>query len=632
MCGPRGAGERDLDRAARLPAARRRHGRRPRADRPARAAARRRPAAAAAASATFGVALAAALALLAGAQLAFDHGVIVAVAAPLVALIAGDARHAAGQPPVREPRPAPAQPPQRAAGAARGRAHRRAARRAARGAPAPRAGGRVPRRRHRRARLAHRRARRAARARARHARARTPSCCATPAPLHDVGKIGIPDRILLKPGALDPDEWLVMQSHTLIGARILAGSDSRVVQLAEEIALTHHERWDGGGYPNRPARRADPARRPHRAPSCDVFDALLSRAPLQAGVEPRGHARRARAPARAPLRRARARRVLRHPARARRGRRRAAGHDGCVTPTRFASADKLTDDDLQAAGPPRYPRPSRLAVPLRLPGEKAAKAAQALGLRHGRRPARAPPARPPRGAHGRRRSSTARSRPSSSRSARSPRGSVRRRGMRPLVEAVVADGTGDDEGDVLQPAVAASASTGPGTRLMLHGKYEGRNRFRVQSHAPTGEAGRRGGDVAHYPATEGLSSTQIAALVRERRGAAQRRARAAARPAARARAPARPRRRARRRALRRPGGRPPAARLRGAAAAQLALLRRRARRREAARAAAAARRPASSTAPLARELAAVRADRRPARGDGGDRRRPRAASGRCSGC
>ena len=68
------------------------------------------------------------------------------------------------------------------------------------------------------------------------------------APLHDVGKIGIPDRILLKPGKLTPDEFERMKSHTTIGASLLAGSHSPVLQMAEKIALTHHERWDGSGY------------------------------------------------------------------------------------------------------------------------------------------------------------------------------------------------------------------------------------------------------------------------------------------------------------------------------------------------------------------------------------------------
>jgi putative two-component system response regulator len=68
------------------------------------------------------------------------------------------------------------------------------------------------------------------------------------APLHDVGKIGISDTILLKPGPLTPEEFAIMKQHTKIGARIMAGSSSPILQLAEEIALTHHERWDGTGY------------------------------------------------------------------------------------------------------------------------------------------------------------------------------------------------------------------------------------------------------------------------------------------------------------------------------------------------------------------------------------------------
>jgi putative two-component system response regulator len=68
------------------------------------------------------------------------------------------------------------------------------------------------------------------------------------AALHDIGKIAIPDRILLKAGALDPDEFAVMKTHTSVGARILAGSRFSMIRLAEEIAHYHHERWDGGGY------------------------------------------------------------------------------------------------------------------------------------------------------------------------------------------------------------------------------------------------------------------------------------------------------------------------------------------------------------------------------------------------
>ena len=69
------------------------------------------------------------------------------------------------------------------------------------------------------------------------------------APMHDVGKIAIPDAILQKPGRLTPDEFEIMKRHTLIGARILADSDSPILQLAQTIALCHHEKWNGRGYP-----------------------------------------------------------------------------------------------------------------------------------------------------------------------------------------------------------------------------------------------------------------------------------------------------------------------------------------------------------------------------------------------
>ena len=69
------------------------------------------------------------------------------------------------------------------------------------------------------------------------------------APMHDVGKIGIPDGILLKPGKLAPEEYEVIKLHTEIGARMLADSDIPLLQMAEEIARSHHERWDGAGYP-----------------------------------------------------------------------------------------------------------------------------------------------------------------------------------------------------------------------------------------------------------------------------------------------------------------------------------------------------------------------------------------------
>ena len=99
-------------------------------------------------------------------------------------------------------------------------------------------------------------------------------------PLHDVGKIGIPDNILLKPGKLTPEEFEIMKTHTTIGAKILAGSDSPVMKMAEVIALTHHERWDGKGYPF--GIKGDEI--PFVGQICsvvDVFDALTSERPYK---------------------------------------------------------------------------------------------------------------------------------------------------------------------------------------------------------------------------------------------------------------------------------------------------------------------------------------------------------------
>jgi CHASE2 domain-containing sensor protein len=98
--------------------------------------------------------------------------------------------------------------------------------------------------------------------------------------LHDVGKVGIPDHILTKPGPLDADEWEVMKTHTTIGANILSGSGSELVQLAETIALTHHEHWDGRGYPAGLSGEEIPLAGRICA-VCDVFDALLSARPYK---------------------------------------------------------------------------------------------------------------------------------------------------------------------------------------------------------------------------------------------------------------------------------------------------------------------------------------------------------------
>jgi len=100
------------------------------------------------------------------------------------------------------------------------------------------------------------------------------------APLHDIGKIGIPDRILLKPGKLDPDEWEIMKQHAAIGAGILKNSDSPEIRLAEVIASTHHEKWDGSGYPQGLAGDRIPLAGRIVA-IADVFDALTSKRPYK---------------------------------------------------------------------------------------------------------------------------------------------------------------------------------------------------------------------------------------------------------------------------------------------------------------------------------------------------------------
>jgi CHASE2 domain-containing sensor protein len=98
--------------------------------------------------------------------------------------------------------------------------------------------------------------------------------------LHDVGKIGVPDAILLQPGALSPEDRELMRRHTTVGAELLSGSDSPVMRMAEEIARTHHERWDGKGYPAGLAGEAIPLSGRICA-VCDVFDALLSDRPYK---------------------------------------------------------------------------------------------------------------------------------------------------------------------------------------------------------------------------------------------------------------------------------------------------------------------------------------------------------------
>lgn len=98
--------------------------------------------------------------------------------------------------------------------------------------------------------------------------------------LHDVGKIGIPDDILLKPGRLTPAEFEVMKTHTTIGARILSGAQSDLVRMASTIAYTHHERWDGQGYPRRLSGDKIPLEGRIVA-IADVFDALTHSRPYK---------------------------------------------------------------------------------------------------------------------------------------------------------------------------------------------------------------------------------------------------------------------------------------------------------------------------------------------------------------
>ncbi len=101
------------------------------------------------------------------------------------------------------------------------------------------------------------------------------------APLHDIGKVGIPDTILLKPGRLTPDEWAIMQTHAYLGAQAIelaerdAAAPVEFLRLAKEIAHWHHEKWDGSGYPDGLAGEAIPVSSRVMA-LADVFDALIS--------------------------------------------------------------------------------------------------------------------------------------------------------------------------------------------------------------------------------------------------------------------------------------------------------------------------------------------------------------------
>ena len=99
-------------------------------------------------------------------------------------------------------------------------------------------------------------------------------------PLHDIGKIGIPDQILLKPGKHTSQEFAIMQQHALIGAQLLSSSSNPKIRMAESIAMNHHERWNGSGYPN--GRKAEDIPLEARIIIiCDQYDAMMMKRPYK---------------------------------------------------------------------------------------------------------------------------------------------------------------------------------------------------------------------------------------------------------------------------------------------------------------------------------------------------------------
>ena len=106
-------------------------------------------------------------------------------------------------------------------------------------------------------------------------------CIFYASPMHDIGKIAVPDRILLKPGPLTREEWEVMKSHTTYGKRILAKGSANYIRMGAEIAETHHERWNGSGYPKGLSGAQIPISGSIMG-ICDSYDALRSRRPYKA--------------------------------------------------------------------------------------------------------------------------------------------------------------------------------------------------------------------------------------------------------------------------------------------------------------------------------------------------------------
>jgi len=99
-------------------------------------------------------------------------------------------------------------------------------------------------------------------------------------PMHDIGKIGIPDSILMKPGKLTEEEFTTMKTHTIIGANLLAYSKSEILRYGEEVAISHHEKWNGQGYPQGLSRDNIPLSG-RIVGLADVFDALISKRPYK---------------------------------------------------------------------------------------------------------------------------------------------------------------------------------------------------------------------------------------------------------------------------------------------------------------------------------------------------------------